>query len=70
MARDKVKDAQSQLPDWFTVGALRAFQHEFRDYYNFRDGGPLLCTVGPMETFLGYLVQSGRITITTPQETT
>lgn len=59
----KLEAAQSEIPHLFSAEALREFQIEFSDIYDNQVMAQTFGAVGPMDAFLGFLVQTGRIEI-------
>ena len=61
---DKRQNAQDNISSRLTAGALIEFQHEFRNVYPEHVMRDAFTAVGPMQTFLGFLVETGRIVVT------
>lgn len=60
---DKIKKHQDQLEGIEVSRFLREFRKEFMDVYDTRKMIDTFINIGPMHSFLGFLVSTGKITI-------
>lgn len=58
---DKIKEAQSYIGGMTVAEFQHRFRMEFRDIYSTRAIQDLAICVGPMQSFLGFLIKEGVI---------
>jgi hypothetical protein len=64
-----LEEAQECIDPIFVASSLLNFHHEFRDVYSKRTMIDTFTAVGPMQTYLGWLVKTGKITIKETNDT-
>ena len=63
-----VSDYQAEVDSGFVAKALLDYHKECRRFYPFEVRYRIFGAVGPIHTFIGWLVKTGRISINTQQE--
>jgi hypothetical protein len=59
----KVSEHQAYVPELFTAEALLEYRRDLRECYGEEVWRSSYGAVGPQQTFIGWLVKTGRITI-------